>query len=208
MTRRYPEFKQALATRQRTLEAVESLSQKQSDFRPAPGKWSVGEVLDHLLRTDALIVRELEVVFRRRRLGLPFVYRGLADVDTTLPAALRPVLPFFEVPFGFANALVPPPVRRFLTGNRRLPVQAPAVLRPRTGRPIDDLRRELASTFVTLRRQQDEHPGVDLDRVFYYNPIVGLGSVPGIYRFVANHERRHQLQIREVLDGTAFPMAA
>ena len=121
---------------------------------------------------------------------------------------LKPVLPFVEIPFSFGNAMVPGPVRRFLTGNRRLPAQAPKILEPRYGRPIDELRHELESTFKMLQRQLDENPGIDLNRVFYYNPIVGLNSVPGMYKFISNHERRHQQQLRDILDTTSFPMAA
>ena len=120
MPRSYPEFEEAAEIRRQTLEEVSRLGQAQADFRPTKGKWSVGEVLDHLLKTDAVILREPEVVFNQRRRGLPFVYRGIADIDTSIPFVLKPVLPFFEIPFGLGNALIPPQVRRFLTGNRRL----------------------------------------------------------------------------------------
>ena len=208
MPRTYPEFEQAVATRQKTLEMIQGLSQEQVDFRPGRGKWSVGEVLDHLLKTDAVISRELEVVFSQRRRGLPFVYRGIADIDTSVPFVLKPVLPFFEIPFGLANAMVPAQVRRFLTGNRRLPAQAPRILRPSYGRPVEDLSAELRRTFDLLRRQQEENPRFDFNRVYYYNPIVGLSSVPNIYKFISNHENRHQQQLGDILRAASFPLAA
>lgn len=205
MSRTYEELEDARATRSATLALVEKLDQEQSEYRPGADKWSVGEVLDHLLRVDAVIVREIGVALDQRQRGLPFVYRGLADVDSNVPWVLRPVLPFFEVPFGLFNALVPPRLRRFLIRDRRLPGQAPRVLQPRFGRPIATLREELLETFTTLEEQQQDHPDFNLDHLFYYNSIMGLQSVPGMYRFAANHEERHQEQLREILGDEGFP---
>jgi hypothetical protein len=205
MTRTYEEFEDARATRRETLALVEKLGQEQSEHKPGAEKWSVGEVLDHLLHVDAVFVREIAVALDQRRRGLPFVYRGLADVDSNVPWVLRPILPFLEVPFGLFNVLVPPRLRRFLIRDRRLPGQAPRVLWPRFGRPIGTLREELLETFRTLEEQQRDHPDFDLDNLYYYNSIVGLQSIPGMYRFAANHEKRHQEQLREILDDEDFP---
>ncbi len=201
----YRDFEEARDVRRETLRLVETLDQQQSEHRTESGKWSVGEVLDHLVKLDSLIVRELEVAFNQRRSGLPFVYRGVADIDTTVPWVLRPVLPFFEVPFSVFNTVLPQAARRAFTGNRSIPLQAPGVIAPRFGRPIDTLRHELKSAFETLEEQQADNPKVDLDRLFYYNPITGFGSVASLYRFVSNHETRHQGQLREFLDHESFP---
>ena len=207
MARSYEEFDNARDIRRETLRLVEGLDQEQSEWRPASDKWSVGQVMDHLIKLDHLIVRELEVAINQRRRGLPFVYRGLADIDTTVPWLLRPVLPFLEVPFGVFNAVVPQSVRNAFTGNRNVPLQAPGVIDPRFGRPIDTMRRELDETFDELEQQQDDDPDINLDNVYYYNPITGLNSVAGLYEFVSNHEERHQKQLREILDDASFPRA-
>jgi len=39
-------------TRAETLRVSAGITQAQSEFAPAPGKWSVGEVLDHLLLAE------------------------------------------------------------------------------------------------------------------------------------------------------------
>ena len=205
MTRTYEDFDDARAIRDETLSLVAELDQEQSEFRPASDRWSVGEVLDHLVRLDDLIVRELEVTIQQRQRGLPFVYRGLADVDTTVPWVLRPILPFVEIPFGVFNAVFPQSLRRSLTGNRSIPLQAPKIIEPRAGRPIATLRDELRETYDVLARQQDDNPGIDFGSVYYYNSITGLNSVAGMYRFVSNHEERHQEQLRDILDEASFP---
>ena len=199
MPRTCQELEEARATRFETLSIVADLDQEQSEHRPEPEKWSVGEVLDHLLKLDAFVVRELEMTLAQRRRGLPLTYRSIADVDTTIPWVLRPVLPLIEVPFAFANAVFPQSLRRSILGSRRVPLQAPGILRPRFGRPIAALREELGKTFDVLEEQQAESPNVDPAAVYYYNPITGLNSVAGMYLFVSNHEKRHQGQLRDLV---------
>ncbi len=208
MSKTYQEFEDARAVRVETLSLVEGLDQEQADFRPAEDGWSVGEVLDHLVKLDALIVRELEVTLDQRRSGIPFVYRSLGDVDTTLPWVLRPILPFFEIPFSFFNAVFPQSLRRALTGNRGIPLPAPGVIKPRAGRPIAELCEELRSSYGVLERQQGDNPEYDLSNVYYYNSITGLNSVAGMYQFIANHEERHQGQLRDILGAACFPEVA
>ncbi len=203
----YKQFEEAREVRRETLKLVEGLGQEQSDFQPDRDTWAVGQVLDHILKLDALIVRELEVALNQRRRGIPFTYRGIADVDTTVPWILRPLLPWVEVPFGIFNAVVPLSVRNSLTGNRAIPLRAPAVLQPRSGRSIEDLRQDLGATFDQLERQQADDPDIDLETTYYYNPITGLSSIAGLYRFVSNHERRHQKQLRDILEAGSFPRA-
>jgi hypothetical protein len=41
-------------TRARTLRLCAGMTQAQSDYSPAVGKWSAGEVLDHLLLAEKL----------------------------------------------------------------------------------------------------------------------------------------------------------
>ena len=67
MARSYVEFESARDVRRETLGLVEGLDQAQSEWRRASDKWSVGQVLDHLVKLDQLIVRELEVAINQRR---------------------------------------------------------------------------------------------------------------------------------------------
>lgn len=204
MAASYEEFTEAWEIRKETLRLVEGIDQAQSEHRVRPEIWSPGEVLDHLVRLDRMIVRELETTLSQRRRGLPFVYRGIADIDSSIPWIFRPILPFFEVPFGFVNSLLPQVTRRAFTGSRSIPLKAPGFIEPRYGRDLVTLREELESTYPILAAQQEKHPDIDLDRTYYYNPITGLNSVSGLYRFVSNHEQRHQKQLQEILEDSAF----
>lgn len=199
------QFEEARRIRFDTLESVEHLCQEGADACPRPGAWSAGEVLDHLIKVDRLIIRELDVTFQQRRRGIPFTYRSVADVDTSIPWMARPLLPFFEIPFSFFNAVIPLSVRNALTGNRRLRVQAPAVLRPRRGRPLAELRRELEGAFDHMACQQLEEAHCDVQRTYYYNAFTGLNSIAELYRFISNHERRHQQQLSDILRAQPAP---
>jgi uncharacterized damage-inducible protein DinB len=46
-------------TRTRLLESVEGLSDGQQNFRPAPEKWSVAEILEHLSIVERRVARLL-----------------------------------------------------------------------------------------------------------------------------------------------------
>jgi uncharacterized damage-inducible protein DinB len=55
--------------REDTLQLAAPLSQEQLDRSPAPGKWSAGEVLDHLAKTDAMYRREIALLVDLARFG-------------------------------------------------------------------------------------------------------------------------------------------
>ncbi|MEM9594011.1 MAG: DinB family protein [Acidobacteriota bacterium] len=208
MPKTYREYDDALATRHDTLSLVAGLSQEQADYRPAPGKWSVGEVLDHLLKTDEIVAKEIRVAIRRRRKGAPLVYRGISAFGVPIPKLLRPALPFFEVPFSVFNAAVPAGVRRAVTGNRRVPAEAPGILRPQAGRDLRILQQELRDAYRDYGAQVAGAADLDLRKLWYYNPIMGLSPLPSLFSFIANHERRHQGQLRDILATVTFPAAA
>lgn len=205
--RRYSQFKNARKVRRATLRLVADVTQVQSEQRPAAGKWSVGEVLDHLLKLDDLVVRELEVALKPRPMGLPFVYRGITDLDAGVPSLLRPMLPLMELPFDFMNVCLPQAIRLRLFRNRNVPLFSPGPIRPRYGQKIETLRKRLGETYDKLAEKQAKRPSLDLDHLYYYNPIAGLASVAGMYDFISGHEERHQDQLRDLRRQLALPPA-
>lgn len=207
MSQVLPEIDEARATRFETLALLDGLDQQQCDYRPAPGKWSPGEVIDHLLKADAFYLRELEELLRRARAGrLPFLYRGVADL-IDLPKPLHYVLPFAELPFAVANSFVPAPLRRAFIGERRLPLRSPDLMVPEADRTLDELRDGLHQLIDRLD-VLEQKGGADLYRLRYYNPVVGLTNLPAAIKFLAHHEKRHQRQLRDLLSSEDFPQAA
>src|SRR5512138_1105851 len=63
------------AVRARLLASVENLSEKQLAFQPAPGKWSIGEILDHLCLAERSMTRTISRLLQQAAgfgmIGLP-----------------------------------------------------------------------------------------------------------------------------------------
>lgn len=200
----FDEFRDARAE---TLELVADLDQRQMDYTPSPRKWSVGQVLDHLVKVDEVFREEYDELLRRwkkRRSGVS-LYRGLADAGFSLPLVPDSFLVFFDVPAAMAGVFIPRQVRQVVFGNRAVPAQAPKRIRPRKGRLGEELRRDLAGFQDYLEAFFADNPDVEWARLRYYNPLCGFTNLPGVMSFIASHEERHQGQIREILESEGFP---
>jgi uncharacterized damage-inducible protein DinB len=193
--------------RRETLDLVWDLSQEQMDFAASPRKWSVGQVLDHLVRVDEVFREEYDELLRRwrkkgRAVGL---FRTLSEAGFSLPLVPDAFLPLFDVPTAMAGVLIPRQLRQAVFSNRAVPAQAPRRIKPRKGRRADDLRRELAAFENYLEGFFADNPDVEWEKLRYYNPLCGFTNLPGVMTFIASHEGRHQGQIREVLESKGFP---
>ena len=193
--------------REKTLRLVRDLTQEQLDFSTSPRKWSVGEVLDHLVRTDEVFRDEYDELLRRwkkRKRGVG-LYRSLSEAGFSIPMVPDALLPLFDVPTAAVGILFPRPLRQAVFSNRSVPAQAPKRIEPRKGRPAAELVGELAGFQEYLERYFDANPDVEWDRLRYYNPLCGLTNLPGVMSFIASHEGRHRKQIREILEADGFP---
>lgn len=195
-------------TRQRTLSLVDELDQEQVDFAPAPDKWSVSEVLDHLTRTDRVFRDELRELVRRGAKSTPvFLIRGLSDFDFSLPFVPQRLIPLFDLPLFFFSVVVPRPIRQAIARNRAVPAQSPKIIRPEKGRTAQDLRHELAEYGDWVEKLLADHPDLPLEKLYYYNPLTAFTNLPGLLSFTASHESRHQEQLQDIFDSPGFPAA-
>ena len=88
-------------TRAHTLEMVQGLSQCQMDFEPAPGKWSVGEVLDHLILGQRLNLSYIAEVIGMKKAGQrPVLRLSFTDVDVSIGYLPKSMLPALFVSLG------------------------------------------------------------------------------------------------------------
>ena len=163
------------------LAAVGSLDQGQADWRPAPDRWSVGEVLHHLIlsnRSFALVVRKL--VDRGRREGL----------------AARP-----------DGRRSWPRVRAIADVQASGPVRSPDRVTATRGLPVEQLRRELVESHRAVALQIPDLAGIDLAPLRFPHP---LGFELNLFQWAdiaGAHERRHLRQIETVLAAQGFPSA-
>src|SRR6266542_6617223 len=100
------------STRAMTVNQVRHLSQAQMDWSPARGKWSVGELLDHLLRSEDLYRREIgELAALVRQGKTPYIRLGVREVDFAPWFLPKSMLPLVDIPFTMMTMFVPPAMR-------------------------------------------------------------------------------------------------
>jgi hypothetical protein len=167
-----------------SLDAIVSpLRDDQFTWQPAPDRWSIGHVLDHLNVTA--------------RLYLPTLDEGIGE-------AIRRGT-YGEGPFKYSwlgRALVfinePPP---------RVRIAAPARMHPAPVRPRQEIVAALRAYQVQFVDRLRQANGLDLARARVGTPIhkwlrCSLGSG---FALMASHERRHLWQVQRIAEMPAFP---
>lgn len=209
MSDHQPELEVFRAIRKQTLALVAGLDDSQAAWRPSPERWSVGEVLDHLRLFDALFVREIDELFdRAQRESRPLLRRSLRELGFSVPFVPAPLQPLIELPLSVFSTVVPEPLQLLVFRSRAVPAEAPSTASPERGRPLGQLGHELLAFFARLDALIAAHPQLDLRRLTYLQPLVGLKNVPAMLTFLGNHELRHQAQLRDILATEGFPSAA
>ena len=189
-------------TRFATLTIVEPLSQAQMDWRPAPHKWSSGEIVDHLLLSEHFWRGEIAKLIELARAGRRAVLqRTAAELNVALFFIPRPLLPFFSIPFELINLFMPRDLRNWLLSNGLVPMRNPDVNepKPRRSKRADELQEQLLCQLSETRALFEANPDLNYQEMTHLHPSLGVNDVPGILNVLAAHEQRHQGQIREIL---------
>jgi DinB superfamily len=194
------------ATRARTLAMLNGLTQEQLDFAPAPNRWSVAEVLDHMVLAGDLNRKQIARLVALKRTGqTPTLDLSFADLNISIAYLPRSVLPLLELPLMFMNKLVPDSLRNFLTRHRVVPFQNPDVAAPRRGRPAFQLSHDLITSLNETEILFANNCDIDYGELSLRHPLLGSYNVPGLLRFMAAHEQRHQSQINNIIASPQFP---
>jgi hypothetical protein len=106
------------------------------------------------------------------------------------------------------NLLMPESLRGVLARCRLLPAQNPTAATPRPGRSKAELGRDLQESFEGTRELLAANLSLPWDGMVVVHPLLGRHDVPGILRFLAHHESRHQAQIREALAAVSLTFSA
>jgi DinB superfamily len=192
--------------RARTLAMIQGLSQTQMDYSTAPGTWSIGEVVDHLILSVEIILSDIAELIELTKAGKkPLLYRSAADFNITAFFIPKCMLPFLEVPFNFLNMFVPDSVREFFVRYRLIPARAADIATPRQGRSTAELRDELRSSLEELEALFAANPSLDYDTMMHQHPLLGTQNVPHLLYIMGLHEERHQSQMADLLTDSRFP---
>ena len=191
-----------------TLRLCSVIAQAQSEFAP-PGKWSVGEVLHHLLLTDDVHRRNFAQLIELQKSGQrPVLHSSLADLNTSIAYIPKSLLPMLEIPFTVMNLFVPSVVRETMMQFRLLPAESPDITTPKKRQPVSDLRVALQSSYDETAALFNANPGADYRAMRYKHPLLGSNNVLQMLHIVALHERRHQSQIQDLLRLPQFSKVA
>ncbi len=188
-------------TRERTISLVAGLSEDDMASSPAPGKWSAGELVDHLLRAESLWRREVEQLIELQRSGRqPYLSRLLADFPVPIVGRLpMPLVGLFTIPLTVFNTFLPARFFESFLRLRALPAPAPTVLTPQPGRAGDELREDLKNGLQQTVAVFEDNDDLHFQRLLYQHPFFGVVNAVGLLRLISAHERRHQDQLREIL---------
>jgi hypothetical protein len=155
--------------------AVEGVPEPLRGKRPAPDRWSVNEILEHL----CLVERRFAAIIALR-------------ISEARTSGLGPE----ESP----RTPLPPNLQQMLTdrANRR---NAPDAVQPSgtiehaaAWAELERIRGELQKTVAAAE-------GMALSTVTHNHPVFGLLNVYQLMDFIAGHERRHAKQIKGIADA-------
>ena len=163
--------------RQAIRDEVRGLSEAQLAFRPEPGRWSIGEVLDHLCLAERAMIRSISRLLQHAA--------GLGQIAEPGSMELPPRhidLDLYNRPAGAPESVLPSPDRpleRLLAGLDESRQRLLEVTKRADGRVVGNL---------TL-------PHFQLGEINFYQWL----SVQGA------HEAKHLEQIRRIKSSPAFP---
>ena len=159
------------------------LTAQQLNWKPSAEQWSVAQCFDHLVTANAAYFPTFDQVLS-------------GDKKNTFWESL----PWLPSVWGrlLIKAVSPESKRK---------LKAPKLIRPSTS-SID---RAVIRRFVAQQDQVIQYmratEGLDLERIHVTSPIMNLitYSLLDAYRIIVNHEKRHFLQARRVLETAGFP---
>jgi hypothetical protein len=167
------------ATRATLLREVHELSEGQLAFRPAPGKWSIGEILDHLHLAERSITRVLSKILQQA------AGRGLIGE----PGSLEP-LPY-QIDREIYNQ----------------PADAPESVRPSPERPLPQLLEGLEESRERLQEVSCRADGRVVGNVTIRHFQLGELHFYQWLALEAAHEAKHLAQIRQIKVHPRFPQS-
>jgi uncharacterized damage-inducible protein DinB len=164
------------ATRVTLYTTVDAVPGSIRETRPAPDRWSVTEVLEHLARVEEQLTRLLTMKLSEARTN------GL----------LEPELETSSVVVTLDRAHVLDRGRRVMTSDRLL---------PRGEMDSEAARAALDRSRAALRELVTAYDGLSLVAFTFPHPVLGVINGYQWLAFIGMHEVRHANQIREIAES-------
>jgi hypothetical protein len=156
-------------TRGRLLQTVESLNDDQQGFRPAPDKWSIAQLCEHLSIVEGNVA------------GL--VARLLGKVEESGQTRTD------------ADAFAPVTIEEHVEQTRAVKLNAPESVRPGDSRPLAESLASLRDSRAALHALRPRLERIDGHAARFPHPAWGPLNLYQWLLFIAAHEERHIIQI-------------
>jgi hypothetical protein len=163
-----------------------ALSAEQLNWKPAPEEWSVGQCLDHLIKTNESYFEMLGQVAR-------------GEKPTSAWERLSPLTSFWGT--FLVKSLEPESTRKIKTTPKFFPSVSGVT---------EDVVERFAAHQEQLARLMEATASQDLGRVVVTSPFSRFVTyrLLDAYRGILAHERRHLAQARRVTEAEGFPRGA
>jgi len=162
--------------RRELLREIEGLSQRQSEWRPAPSEWSIGEVVDHLAIAEVATGKLTTKLTKEAAAGgAPAVFPHDLTEFATLPVPAS------------ASA------------------DAPESVWPTAGKPFGELLASFRATRERSRQSFDRLAACDPRALRFTHFRLGNLDLAQWWRLTADHDRVHLGQVRAIKRAAGFP---
>ena len=158
------------------LREVDAVSQPQSEWRPGPRDWSIGEVIDHLAIAE--------------------VATGKLTTKLTKEAAAGGAPAVFPHDLTAFAALPKPPSAT---------LEAPEYVWPTAGKPFEELLATLRAVRERSRQSFDRLAACDPRPLRFKHVHFGDMDLVQWWRLTAEHDRMHLPQVRDIKRAPGFP---
>lgn len=172
-----PQIFQAIdKTRERIFKRVEELSDEQLNSRTAPNAWSVTEIVEHLAKIEAGLLRIMRVMLTKAE-----------SVSQTSNGSHIEIKPFS--------------LNEFIERARKEKYTAPESVSPSGKGNLADSLAQLRRSREELHSLRPRIEAIDLSAVSYPHPAFGPLNFYQWLVFIGIHEERHLRQIESALSS-------
>ena len=190
-----------------TIRLVNGLTEEQAAYRPAPDVWSVSQILDHLLLTEALYRTQMKRLLDLAREGRQSnIDVSLSEVDLSLPFIPKALMPMMALPLTVMNLFVPQALRETVLRFPILKAKNPKISEPAPAKPTAVLRDQLMASIAETEGLFTGALPANAGRVTVSHPVFGRNTISNIFGLMAAHEERHGTQIGSLLRHPGFPV--
>jgi hypothetical protein len=194
--------------REKTLATLGPLSVPQASWSPEPGKWSIMQIADHLLRADEMFREQALRLIEVAEQGGLSIDITLSEVDVGFPGIPREVAPLFELPMRMVNLFVPHVLRETVVRHPIVPSLSARSTQPREGLILGKLRQDLANSHEETETLLAMPLPLNLDELTINHPVMGSNTIPQLFRILIAHEQRHHDQMARLQAHAGFPRAS